>query len=59
VGRELHIILDAVLLILQIHASRFEISQWGEMEWPKENFQGSGVQDILEFNPDWALSSAF
>jgi hypothetical protein len=54
---ELHMVSDAHLFILQIHASRFEACQWGEMATTslsmarhKKSFHKLGVQDVSEFS---------
>jgi hypothetical protein len=36
---------DAHLFVLQIHASNFETSWWGEMVWLREAFHRLGIQD--------------
>jgi hypothetical protein len=50
--RELHMVHDAQVFILQIHASSFESSWWGEMVKCREAFHGLGFQDVTEFSSD-------
>jgi hypothetical protein len=58
-GRESHVIGEAHLFILQIHASSFRASQLGEMgstllstAWRKDGFHRLGVQDVASFDSD-------
>jgi hypothetical protein len=43
--RESWVVHDAHLFVLQIHASNFETSWWGEMVWLREAFHRLGIQD--------------
>jgi hypothetical protein len=49
---ESHVMCDAHLFVLQIHASSFGTSWQGEMAWHKEVFYGLMVQDVTEFDFD-------
>jgi hypothetical protein len=46
------VLCDAHLFVLQIHASSFGTSWWGEIVQHRNAFHGLGVQDVTEFHSD-------